>query len=156
MNPARPTHQLVGVYDDALRPVMAEALGRLGLRRAWVVRSEDGLDEVSPTGRTRISVLENGRVTERTIGPSDLGVAPIALEALRGGDATENAGVLTSILEHVVPVQESHFRNPITGEDLEVKAERPGARRAASTRKGLVRVAPAPGRKPGAKSAARR
>lgn len=76
---------------------------------------------------------------------------------IREVDATGSPGrVLTSILEHVVPVQESHFRNPITGEDLEVKAERPGARRAASTRKTLVRVAPAAGRKPGAKSAARR
>ncbi|MBS2020540.1 MAG: anthranilate phosphoribosyltransferase [Deltaproteobacteria bacterium] len=98
VNPARPSHQLVGVYDDALRPVMAEALGRLGLRRAWVVRSEDGLDEVSPAGRTRISVLEDGRVSERTLAPSDLGVTPIGLEALRGGDAAENAAILTSIL----------------------------------------------------------
>ncbi|MDB5213353.1 MAG: Anthranilate phosphoribosyltransferase, partial [Myxococcaceae bacterium] len=60
VNPARATHQLVGVYDDALRPVMAAALGRLGVKRAWVVRSEDGLDEISPSGPTRVSVLENG------------------------------------------------------------------------------------------------
>lgn len=99
VNPARVSYQLVGVYDDALRPVMAEALGRLGVKRAWVVRSEDGLDEVSPAAPTRMSVLENGRVTERTIAPSDLGVSPIGLDALRGGDAQENASVLVRILD---------------------------------------------------------
>src|SRR5579883_69238 len=45
-NPARATHQLLGVYDEGLRAVAARALGKLGVRRAWVVRSEDGLDEV--------------------------------------------------------------------------------------------------------------
>src|SRR5262249_55395431 len=55
VNPARTTHQLVGVYDDALRSVAARALGKLGVRRAWVVRSEDGLDEISPSAPTRVS-----------------------------------------------------------------------------------------------------
>ena len=99
VNPARVRFQLVGVYDDALRPVMAEALGRLGVKRAWVVRSEDGLDEVSPAAPTRMSVLEDGRVSERTIAPSDLGVEPVGLDALHGGDAQENAAVLVRILD---------------------------------------------------------
>lgn len=99
VNPARVRFQLVGVYDDALRPVMAEALGRLGVKRAWVVRSEDGLDEVSPAAPTRVSVLEDGRVSERTIAPSDLGVEPVGLDALEGGDAQENAAVLVRILD---------------------------------------------------------
>lgn len=98
VNPARVTHQLVGVYDDALRPILAHALGALGLRRAWVVRSEDGLDEVSPCAPTRASVLEDGRVTERTIAPEELGLARIDLADLRGGDATENAAVLERVL----------------------------------------------------------
>ena len=98
VNPARATHQLVGVYDDALRPVMAAALGRLGVKRAWVVRSEDGLDEISPSGPTRVSVLENGAVTERVVTPSDFGVTPIDLDALRGGDAPGNAAAIVAIL----------------------------------------------------------
>lgn len=99
VNPARATHQLVGVYDDALRPMMASALGELGTTRAWVVRSEDGLDEVSPAARTRISVFDDGHIEERVVAPDDFGVAPVALAALRGGDAKENAAVIMRVLE---------------------------------------------------------
>ena len=99
VNPARATHQLVGVYDDALRPVMAAALGKLGVRGAWVVRSEDGLDEVSPAAPTRVSVLEGGRVEERTIGPEDFGLARSDTSGLAGGDAAENAAAITRLFE---------------------------------------------------------
>ncbi|MDB4936088.1 MAG: Anthranilate phosphoribosyltransferase [Labilithrix sp.] len=98
VNPAKPTHQLVGVYDDALRPVMATALGKLGVRRAWVVRSEDGLDEISPSAATRVSVLDDGVVTERVVTPDDFGVERIDLEALRGGDAPANAAAIVAML----------------------------------------------------------
>jgi anthranilate phosphoribosyltransferase len=98
VNPARATHQLVGVYDDGLRAIAAAALGTLGARRAWVVRSEDGLDEVSPAAPTRVSVLENGKVEERVVTPEDFGVERIDLKALAGGDAAENAKVLEAIL----------------------------------------------------------
>jgi anthranilate phosphoribosyltransferase len=99
VNPARSTHQLVGVYDDELRPVMAEALARLGVVRAWVVRSEDGLDEVSPAAPTRVSALKGGRVTEHVVTPEDFGLARApSLVALRGGDAEDNAALLTRIL----------------------------------------------------------
>lgn len=98
VNPARATHQLVGVYDDALRPVMAAALGKLGVRRAWVVRSEDGLDEISPFAATRVSVLEEGKITELVVTPRDFGLDPVGLDALRGGDAPENAAAIVAML----------------------------------------------------------
>ena len=98
VNPARATHQLVGVYDDALRPVMATALCKLGVERAWVVRSEDGLDEISPSAPTRVSVLEDGKVVERVVAPSDFGVEETRLGALAGGDATENAAAIVAML----------------------------------------------------------
>lgn len=98
VNPARATHQLVGVYDDALRPVMARALGEVGVRRAWVVRSEDGLDEISPEAPTRVSVLDGGAVSERVVRPEDFGAAPCSIEALRGGDAKDNAEIIVAIL----------------------------------------------------------
>src|SRR5690606_24287483 len=52
VNPARATHQLIGAFSDDLRPVLAHTLGQLGTVRAWVVRGEDGIDEVSPYGAT--------------------------------------------------------------------------------------------------------
>ena len=99
VNPAHATHQLVGVYDDALRPVMAAALGELGVKRAWVVRSEDGLDELSPSGATRASVLEDGKVAELLVVPEDFGLERISMDALRGGDAAENAAAIRTMLD---------------------------------------------------------
>ena len=98
VNPARATHQLVGVYDDALRPVLASVLGQLGVTRAWVVRSEDGLDEVSPAAPTRVSVLDGEAVSELVLRPGDFGLAEAPLEDLRGGDAEDNAAAVERAL----------------------------------------------------------
>jgi len=99
-NPARATHQLVGVYDDALRSVAANALRGLGVARAWVVRGEDGLDEVSPCAPTRVSELTaTGDVVERTITPEDFGIERLDRRALAGGDAIENAAAIVAMLE---------------------------------------------------------
>jgi anthranilate phosphoribosyltransferase len=99
-NPARATHQLVGVYEESLRPVVARALGLLGLRSAWVVRGEDGLDEVSPCAPTRVSALgPDGQVRELTTQPQDFGVEPVDASAIAGGDASANAQALLTILE---------------------------------------------------------
>jgi anthranilate phosphoribosyltransferase len=98
-NPARATHQLVGVYDDALRPVVARALGTLGVRRAWVVRSDDGLDEISPSAPTRVSELvESGEVRELTISPDDFGAAAVDPRSLAGSDAKSNARAIERIV----------------------------------------------------------
>jgi anthranilate phosphoribosyltransferase len=97
-NPARATHQLVGVYSDALRPMAASALRDLGAERAWIVHSEDGMDEVSPCAPTRVTVLQHGTLTEARITPEDFGIARIGADALRGGDAAENAGHILEIL----------------------------------------------------------
>ena len=98
VNPARTTHQLVGVYDDALRPIMASALGTLGVKRAWIVRSDDGLDEVSPSAPTKVSALEDGEIRELVITPEDFGATRIDREALAGGDAATNAARIESLL----------------------------------------------------------
>ncbi|HMJ56086.1 MAG TPA: anthranilate phosphoribosyltransferase [Polyangiaceae bacterium] len=97
-NPARATHQLLGTYDDALRAVMAETLRALGTRRAWVVRGEDGSDEVSPSGPTRVTELDGDRIQERIITPEDFGLARVAVHAMGGGDSANNARAIESIL----------------------------------------------------------
>jgi anthranilate phosphoribosyltransferase len=97
-NPARATHQLLGTYDDALRPLMAATLAALGTKRAWVLRGADGLDEVSPTGVTYVTELDAGNIRERTVLPSDFGLPTSPLEALRGGDVHTNAAAVEAIL----------------------------------------------------------
>ncbi len=98
-NPARATHQLLGAYDDALRPILARSLSELGIERAWVVRGEDGMDEMSPFGATRITVLDRGELRELSLRPEDFGLAPCALGATDGGDSTENAAILEAVFE---------------------------------------------------------
>lgn len=99
VNPARPTHQLIGVYEDAFRPLAARALSLLGSKGAWVVRGEDGLDEVSPCAPTRISELTpEGEVRERLVTPEDFGLDRSERSAIAGGTAEDNARALLAIL----------------------------------------------------------
>ena len=98
-NPARATHQLLGMYDDALRPLAASVLRQLGVRRAWVVRGHDGLDEVSPCAPTRVTELtSDGQLLEREVTPEDFGTQRVERSAIVGGDAAENAHALRTIL----------------------------------------------------------
>jgi anthranilate phosphoribosyltransferase len=97
-SPARVTHQLLGAYDDALRSVLASALVELGIVRAWVVRGEDGMDELSPFGPSRITVVEGGKTNELTLSPEDFGLPRSSAGATAGGDARTNAGILLVVL----------------------------------------------------------
>jgi len=99
-NPARATHQVIGVYDDALRPMLARVLAELGCERAWVVRSEDGLDELSPAAATRVSEVAGGEVVERVVRAEDFGLPRAELASIRGGDAVENAKRIEAVLEN--------------------------------------------------------
>lgn len=97
-SPARVSHQLLGAYDDALRPVLAKTLQQLGVKRAWVVRGHDGMDEMSPYTRTNITVLRDGALQERVLSPEDFGLLPSPAGATDGGDAAYNADILTKVL----------------------------------------------------------
>ena len=97
-NPASATHQVVGVFDPARVEQLAAALGELGLEVAWVVHGDGGLDEVSPSGPTRVAELRQGEVRAFEVTPADFGVDAVALESLRGGDATENAAIIRRVL----------------------------------------------------------
>jgi anthranilate phosphoribosyltransferase len=97
-NPARATHQLLGTFDDQVRPLMAETLRMLGTKRAWVVWGEEGIDEVSPSGATRVSELDGDTIRERVITPDDFGLPRLAPDVLAGGDAASNAKAIESIL----------------------------------------------------------
>ncbi|MGB5681186.1 MAG: anthranilate phosphoribosyltransferase, partial [Polyangiales bacterium] len=69
-NPASATHQVVGVFDPARVEQLASALGTLGLEAAWVVHGNGGLDEVSPSGPTRVAELRNGAVRTFELSPA--------------------------------------------------------------------------------------
>ena len=97
-NPAHARHQLVGIYDGSLTPVMAEVLNNLGAERAFVVHGRDGLDELTTTGPTTVSELRGGQVETYEVCPDDFGFAPTRPADLKGGDADFNAGLLKAIL----------------------------------------------------------
>ena len=97
-NPARVTHQLLGAPDDATRQLLAQALLRLGVERAWVVRSVDGLDEVSPFAETRVTEVHRGKLREHSITPQSFGFQPSPAGAIAGGEPADNARALTTIL----------------------------------------------------------
>lgn len=99
-NPAGATHQLLGAPDERLRPIMADVLASLGVTQAWVVRGENGLDEMNPCGPTKVSTVSAGVVGELEVRPEDFGLEPITIEALRGGNAAFNAGVLEAVLSN--------------------------------------------------------
>jgi anthranilate phosphoribosyltransferase len=115
-NPAGATHQLVGAFDDAIRPVLAGALAELGSTRAWVVRSEDGLDEMSPFATTRISEVSSGRVRELSLTPEDFGLKRSPAGAIDGADPAHNARVLESILKNEAhPARDAILLNAAAG-----------------------------------------
>jgi anthranilate phosphoribosyltransferase len=98
-NPAGAARQLVGVPRPELTELVARSLALLGSERAWVVHGADGLDEISTTGYTKVSECREGRVNTFYLHPSDAGIGKAAPEALRGGDAAENAAIVREVLD---------------------------------------------------------
>jgi len=97
-NPANATHQLIGVYDAALTELIAKVLRILGVKKALVVHGEPGVDEVSISGKTKVSQLSNGEITTYSINPEDFGVERALPEKISGGDRKESARILRDVL----------------------------------------------------------
>jgi anthranilate phosphoribosyltransferase len=98
-NPAKVTSQIMGVYSADLTGLLARALGNLGATHAFVVHGMDGLDEITITGKTKVSEFRDGHVKDYFIHPSDFGFSVGNAEDLRGGDAKDNAVIATEILK---------------------------------------------------------
>ena len=96
-SPAEARYQLVGVFAPEWVVPMAEVLGRLGARRAWVVHGE-GLDEITTAGRTTVAAYEKGKVESFTLAPEDVGLPRSRLEDLKGGEPQLNARLMTELL----------------------------------------------------------
>jgi len=97
-NPAGANVQLLGVYCPELTEVMARVLRALGCQAAFVVHGGDGLDELSTTGKNRVTELQGKEISTYTLDPRDLGLPPATLSDLQGGDAEANAAIITQIL----------------------------------------------------------
>jgi anthranilate phosphoribosyltransferase len=98
-NPAGANVQVLGVYDGALTEPLAQVLGRLGCRSAFVVFGEGSFDEISIVGPTRVSQLRDGEVRTYTIQPEDFGLRRATLADIKGGDVFENARIVRLVLQ---------------------------------------------------------
>ena len=97
-NPAGAKYQVIGVFDKKWTAPLAEALGKLGSKRVWVVHGADGLDELSISGPSYVSEYKDGKVTSFNVTPEEAGLTRHPLSDIRGGDAPYNANALRDIL----------------------------------------------------------
>ena len=98
-NPACANLQVMGVYTEELVEPLARVLSNLGVKRAMVVHGEDGVDELSICGRTLVSEVREGRITNYSLHPKDLGLEVATGEAIRGGLTEENKEIALAILK---------------------------------------------------------
>ncbi|MET9773905.1 anthranilate phosphoribosyltransferase [Streptomyces sp. NPDC006367] len=96
-NPARVKSQAIGVADARMAPIIAGVFAGRG-HSSLVFRGDDGLDELTTTSTSRVWVVRDGRVTEETFDPRDVGLDLVPVEALRGADASYNADVARRLL----------------------------------------------------------
>ena len=99
-NPAGVKRQLVGVYNPQVAPILAGALQKLGAEKACVVHSDDGMDEVTLSGGTKVhEVNKNEQPREYHLQPENFGFSQLALDSLRGGDKNANAIIAMNVLQ---------------------------------------------------------
>jgi anthranilate phosphoribosyltransferase len=98
-NPALVERQVVGVFDKKLLKIFAEGLKNLNIKFAWIVNSEDGLDEISPYAKTNVIQLKYGELSEITIDPDKLDINADKFENLIGDDTQFNANKMLDIFK---------------------------------------------------------
>ncbi|HIE64596.1 MAG: anthranilate phosphoribosyltransferase [Nitrospira sp.] len=97
-NPARASVQVLGVFSEELTDLLAQVLVNLGTRHCFIVHGMDGLDEITVSGRSRISEGKEGRVAAYTLEPKDFQFSNRDLKDLMGGSPEKNAEILLSVL----------------------------------------------------------
>ena len=100
-NPAGAKKYMLGVFDPAYIKRMAEALLELDTKRAYVVSSHDGMDELSLSGNSSFAYVEDNRISEGEINPEVLGFKIASKEAIQGGDAKVNAQITRDIFSGI-------------------------------------------------------
>ncbi len=97
-NPAGASRQLLGVSDRRYQETIAEALAGLGCTHALVVAAEDGLDELTISGASRVIEVRNGRTEEWYLSADEVGLAESPLETIAGGEPADNAAITRAVL----------------------------------------------------------
>jgi len=97
-NPAKTTHQVIGVYDKKWLFPLAHVSKNLGLKGAMIVHGEGGYDEITITGKTYIAELKEGEIFEYEINPKSFGLNIASEEEIKGKDREYNAQLLKDIL----------------------------------------------------------
>src|SRR5260370_4032241 len=114
LNPARPSRQLIGVFDPRLTGIFAEVLRELRHERAWIVHglgdNEAGIDDISVSGATTVADLADDKITSAILDVSWLGIPRAPVGELQGGDARENAATIEKILAGKI----SHAKRDMT------------------------------------------
>ncbi len=98
LNPAPLTHQVMGVFDPDMAPLLANVLLALGRERGMVISGHGGFDELSLSGPNRLVLFSEEGVREAVITPEEAGLARRGDDELSGGTATENAAIIEDIL----------------------------------------------------------
>ena len=98
-SPALVKRQVVGVFEKKLLKIFANALNNLDIKFAWIVNSEDGLDEISPYAKTNVIQLKDNKISEITIDPKELNINADNFENIVGNDAKFNAEKLINIFK---------------------------------------------------------
>ncbi|KAJ1031193.1 hypothetical protein NDA18_002411 [Ustilago nuda] len=124
INPAKPKRCILGVHSYYLGRIFAEALCKRSTQRAWIVCGQEGLDEISPAGKTDVWELKDGEITEFTIEPEDFGLQKHPLEHVGSHLADENAAIVLKMfstpdssslpeapLELNMPLEPANFLN---------------------------------------------
>ena len=98
-NPALVKRQVVGVFNKKLLNIFANALKDLNIEFAWIVHSDDGLDEISPYSKTTVVQLKNNKISEFSIDPKNLNINPDKFENLIGKDSKFNSEMIIKIFQ---------------------------------------------------------
>jgi anthranilate phosphoribosyltransferase len=97
-NPAGTERQVLGVFSESLTEPLAHVLANLGVKHAFIVHGEDGLDEITITDRTKVSELKDDKIDTYFISPDDFGFNKAEKSELKGGNAEDNAKMTLEIL----------------------------------------------------------
>ena len=100
LNPAKATMQLIGVYNDKLLEPLANCALKLGVKRAWIVCGENGVDEIITSGKTKVVELKDNKLRKFIIYPEKLGFKKVSLDKIKGKDANYNANQILKLFKN--------------------------------------------------------